>query len=118
MMMSVPLSFSSICIAIASSASPAVRPVDCLSPEIARQDVLSSERSGSKAIFVISISLRQFRQRPCRAVVRVAEPGDRVAEAVRERKQQAIVRDLRELERAAHFESEAVAYEHERNVVQ
>ena len=62
--------------------------------------------------------LRQPRQRPLAAEVRVAEPLDVVPEAVGQREQQPVVRHLAELERAAHLEVEAVADQHERDVVE
>src|SRR5207248_1777469 len=60
----------------------------------------------------------EVRQRPIATEVGVAEARDGVPEAVRQRDQQAVVRDAAELERAAHAEVEAAADEDERDVVQ
>src|SRR5581483_7814243 len=63
------------------------------------------------------IRSRQVGQRPLPAEVRIAELVDAVAEAVRQRQQQPVVRQLFVRQCPAHLEVEAVADQHERDVV-
>src|SRR5262249_61044234 len=60
-MMRVPASAGSSCAVRASSASPTVRPVDCLPSAIARKDVSAEPgTSGSMAMVVIMDSLPEY----------------------------------------------------------
>src|SRR5262249_5050932 len=60
----------------------------------------------------------QSREHPVAAEVRIAEPLDGVSHAVGQRQQEPVVGHFLVLERAAHAEVQAVADQHERDVVE